>query len=148
MIAAIVAANEGHALAYGDDEWTRECQARFAELFGQAETLLTFTGTGGNVLGLSTLLRPVDAVVCAAGSHVNVDEAGAMERISGAKLIDLPAPDGKLVPEQLSELGGAARQRAPRPARRRHDHPEHRAGHRVHRRRGRRRWARPPTRWG
>jgi threonine aldolase len=104
VIAAIVAANQGHALAYGDDEWTRECQARFAELFGQAETLLTFTGTGGNVLGLSTLLRPVDAVVCAAGSHVNVDEAGAMERISGAKLIDLPAPDGKLVPEQLSEL--------------------------------------------
>jgi threonine aldolase len=104
VIAAIVAANQGHALAYGDDEWTRECQARFAELFGQAETLLTFTGTGGNVLGLSTLLRPVDAVVCAAGSHVDVDEAGAMERISGAKLIDLPAPDGKLVPEQLSEL--------------------------------------------
>jgi threonine aldolase len=104
VIAAIVAANQGHALAYGDDEWTRECQARFAELFGQAETLLTFTGTGGNVLGLSTLLRPVDAVVCATGSHVNVDEAGAMERISGAKLIDLPAPDGKLVPKQLSEL--------------------------------------------
>jgi threonine aldolase len=56
------------------------------------------------VLGLTTLLRPVDAVVCAAGSHVNVDEAGAMERIAGAKLIDLPAPDGKLVPEQLGDL--------------------------------------------
>ena len=27
-----------------------------------------------------------------------------MERIAGAKLIDLPAPDGKLVPEQLREL--------------------------------------------
>jgi threonine aldolase len=104
VIAAIVAANHGHALAYGDDDWTRECHARFAELFGRAETLLTFTGTGGNVLGLTTLLRPVDAVVCAAGSHVNVDEAGAMERIAGAKLIDLPAQDGKLLPEQLTEL--------------------------------------------
>ena len=103
VIAAIIAANEGHALAYGDDEWTRECHARFAELFGGAvETLLTFTGTGGNVLGLTTMLRPVDAVVCAGGSHVNVDEAGAMERIAGAKLIDLPAPDGKLVPDQLA----------------------------------------------
>ena len=92
-------------MAYGDDDWTRECQARFAELFGSGvETLLTFTGTGANVLALTTLLRPVDAVVCAAGSHVNVDEAGAMERIAGAKLIDLPAPDGKLVPEQLAEL--------------------------------------------
>ncbi len=103
VIAAIIAANDGHALAYGDDEWTRECHARFAELFGGAvETLLTFTGTGGNVLGLTTLLRPVDAVVCAAGSHVNSDEAGAMERIAGAKLIDLPAADGKLVAEQAA----------------------------------------------
>jgi threonine aldolase len=105
VIAAIIEANHGHALAYGDDEWTRECEARFAELFGQSVvTLLTFTGTGGNVLGLSTLLRPVDAVVCAGGSHVNADEAGAMERIAGAKLIDLDAPDGKLVPEQLRDL--------------------------------------------
>jgi threonine aldolase len=105
VIAAIIAANQGHALAYGDDQWTRECHARFADLFGGAVgTLLTFTGTGGNVLALSTLLRPVDAVVCARGSHVNVDEAGAMERIAGAKLIDLRAPDGKLVPEQLREL--------------------------------------------
>lgn len=105
VIAAIIAANEGHALAYGDDEWTRECHGRFADLFGSGvESLLTFTGTGGNVLALTTLLRPVDAVVCAAGSHVNVDEAGALERIAGAKLIDLPAPDGKLVPDQLTEL--------------------------------------------
>ncbi|HET9546974.1 MAG TPA: aminotransferase class I/II-fold pyridoxal phosphate-dependent enzyme [Desertimonas sp.] len=105
VLAAIVAANEGHALAYGDDAWTRECHGRFVELFGRdVETLLTFTGTGGNVLGLTTILRPVDAVVCAAGSHLNADEAGALERIAGAKLIDLPAPDGKLVPEQLAEL--------------------------------------------
>jgi threonine aldolase len=105
VIAAVIAANHGHALAYGNDDWTRDCSARFNELFGsEAETLLTFTGTGGNVLGLTTLLRPVDAVVCAGGSHVNTDEAGATERIAGAKLIDLPAPDGKLVPAQLEEL--------------------------------------------
>ena len=96
-------------MAYGDDEWTHECRARFAELFGGSiETLLTFTGTGGNVLGLTTLLRPVDAVVCADGSHINVDEAGALERIAGTKLIDLPAPDGKLVPDQLRALAALA----------------------------------------
>jgi threonine aldolase len=43
-------------------------------------------------------------VVCATGSHVKVDEGGAMERIAGAKLIDLEAPDGKLVPEQLRDV--------------------------------------------
>lgn len=104
VIAAVVDANRGHALAYGADPWTRECESRFADLFGRGETLLTFTGTGANLLGLVTLLRPVDAVVCASGSHVNADEAGATERIAGAKLIDVPAPDGKLVPDQLDEL--------------------------------------------
>lgn len=104
VIAAVVDANRGHALAYGADPWTHECESRFADLFGRGETLLTFTGTGANLLGLVTLLRPVDAVVCASGSHVNADEAGATERIAGAKLIDLPAADGKLVPDQLGEL--------------------------------------------
>ncbi len=108
VIAAIIAANEGHALAYGDDEWTRECHARFAELFGGGvETLLTFTGTGGNVLGLSTMLRPVDAVVCAAGSHVNVDEAGAMERIAGRQADRSPGARRQARP------GATARPRRP-----------------------------------
>lgn len=104
VIAAVVAANDGHALAYGDDRWTRECADRFRDLFGGGETLLTFNGTGGNLLGLGTALRPVDAVVCAQDSHVNVDEAGATERLLGAKVIDLPTSDGKLRPEQLREL--------------------------------------------
>ena len=67
-------------------------------------TLLTFNGTGANVLALATLLGPVEAVVCTDGAHIAYDEAGASERILGAKLIDLPAPDGKLRPEQIDEV--------------------------------------------
>ena len=104
VIEALVAANTGHALAYGDDRWTRECTGLFRELFGTGEAFLTFSGTGGNILGLMALLRPVDAVVCAAGSHINADEAGSAERILGAKLIDLPTNDGKLRPEQIRDL--------------------------------------------
>jgi len=104
VIEAIAAANSGHALAYGADEWTERCTARLRELFGGGEVLLAVTGTGANIMGLLTMLRPVDAVVCAAGAHINVDEAGAAERILGAKLIDLPSPDGKLNPEQLGDL--------------------------------------------
>jgi threonine aldolase len=104
VIDAIVAANDGHALAYGDDRWTRECTGLLQELFGGGEALLTLTGTGANVLGLMAMVRPVEAIVCAAGAHINVDEAGAPERLLGAKLIDLPAPDGKLTPDQLSDL--------------------------------------------
>lgn len=104
VMAAVMAANVGHALAYGDDRWTRACTGMFRDLFGQGESFLTFNGTGGNILGLMSMLQPVDAVVCAKGAHIDADEAGSAELIVGAKLIDLPTPDGKLRPEQLGEL--------------------------------------------
>lgn len=105
MLEAVARANHGHALAYGDDEWTRRVEAAFRELFdADVTTLLTFNGTGANVLALLNLLGPAEAVICTAGAHIATDEAGAPERILGAKLIDLPAPEGKLVPEQLDEV--------------------------------------------
>ena len=104
VLEAVARANEGHALAYGDDQWTRQCEGAFRDLFGDVTTLLTFNGTGANVLALSTLLGPVEAVVCTDGAHIALDEAGAPERILGAKLMDLPATDGKLRPEQIEEV--------------------------------------------
>lgn len=105
VLAAVAAANEGHALAYGEDAWTAECEARFRELFGAgSRAFLVWSGTGANVMALATTLGRAEAVVCAASAHINVDETGAPERALGAKLIDLPCPDGKLVPAQLEEL--------------------------------------------
>lgn len=109
VLEAIATANVGHQLAYGDDRHTRECADRFSDLFGtDVVTRLTFNGTGANVLALATLLGsqpgPHHAVVCSEGAHIAVDETGAPERSLGTKLIDLPAPDGKLVPEQLAAL--------------------------------------------
>ena len=57
------------------------------------------------MLALASLLGPAEAVVCTDWAHIATDETGAPERILGAKLIDLPAPDGKLRPEQIEELG-------------------------------------------
>lgn len=106
VLEAITLANEGHALAYGDDPWTQRCEAAFRDLFGDVTTLLTFNGTGANVLALATLLGPAEAVVCTDWAHIATDETGAPERILGAKLIDLRSVDGKLVPEQLDEVAG------------------------------------------
>ena len=105
VLDALVRANDGHALAYGDDEWTARCEVAFRQLFdADVTTLLTFNGTGANVLALLSLVGPAEAVICADGAHIAVDEAGAPERIIGAKLIDLPTPDGKLVPAQIDEV--------------------------------------------
>jgi threonine aldolase len=102
VIAAVQRVNVGHALAYGDDDETRACERRFSELFGRdVATFLTFNGTGANVLALTALARPGDAVICTDWAHINVDETGAPERVAGTKLIDLPTPDGKLTPDQI-----------------------------------------------
>ena len=103
VVEAIARANHGHAGAYGDDPWTRACEERFRELFdADVTTLLTFNGTGANVLALASLLGPAEAVVCTDWAHIAVDETGAPERALGAKLIDVPAPNAKLTPELLA----------------------------------------------
>lgn len=106
VLDALAVANAGHQLAYGDDPYTAESADRLRDLFAapDAETFLVWGGTGANVMALATMLTPAGAVVCAESAHINVDETGAPERVLGAKLIDLPTPDGKLVPEQLDEL--------------------------------------------
>ena len=53
------------------------------------------------MLALASLLGPAEAVVCTDWAHIAVDETGAPERILGAKLIDLAAPDAKLTPDHI-----------------------------------------------
>ncbi len=101
VLEALAAANGGWAPAYGDDLWTTRLRDRLRELFGDVEAFPVFNGTGGNVTALSAVLRPHEAVICPETAHINVDECGAPERITGAKLVDVPTPDGKLTPELL-----------------------------------------------
>jgi threonine aldolase len=90
----------GHAPSYGADPITAEAVRLFQRHFGEdAEVLFCFNGTGANVVGLQSLLRPFEAVICAESAHINVDECGAPERHLGSKLIAVPTPDGKLTPE-------------------------------------------------
>src|SRR5262245_41340634 len=97
VVEAVVAANSGHAIAYGSDRWTEEALARFRDLFGpQSQTLLVWNGTGANVMALATMARPADSIVCSEWAHIWVDETGAPERAIGAKLLPQPSPDAKL----------------------------------------------------
>lgn len=102
---ALRSANQGHAVAYGDDVYTETAVRLFRERFGaRAEVFFVFGGTGANVSALAAVTRPFQAVVCAESAHVNVDECGAPERFTGCKLVDLQTPDGKLRPEQIEPL--------------------------------------------
>lgn len=100
VLAAIAAANVGHAHAYGADEWTERAVTAVRELVGAPEAAVrfVFNGTGANVTGLQAMMRSYDAVICPETAHINVDECGAPERFTGGKILAVPTSDGKLTP--------------------------------------------------
>ncbi len=100
ILKAIEAANEDHAIAYGDDPVTERAKGLLRELFGEgSDAYFVFNGTGANVLALKTLTRSYEAIVCPATAHIFTDECGAPEARTGCKLLPVPTPDGKLTPE-------------------------------------------------
>ena len=102
VIQAIAAANAGDAHPYGADDWTARAAEHLRNIFGAAGAFFVFNGSAANVLGVSLLLRPFEAVICAESSHLTVDECGATERILGNKLLTVATPDGKLTPELVA----------------------------------------------
>lgn len=101
-MAAIAAANEGHAGSYGADDWTARMEEIFRHQFGEdARAFLVFNGSGANVACLDAVLRSHEAAICTDTAHLHVDECGAPERISGTKLLTVPTEHGKLTPDDL-----------------------------------------------
>ncbi|MEU9059648.1 low specificity L-threonine aldolase [Streptomyces sp. NPDC048430] len=102
VLAALVLANGGHQVAYGEDDYTGHLQRIMHSHFGPtAEAFPVFNGTGANVVALQALTDRWGAVICAESAHINVDEGGAPERVGGLKLLTVPTPDGKLTPELI-----------------------------------------------
>ncbi|WP_372698528.1 low specificity L-threonine aldolase [Arthrobacter sp. JSM 101049] len=102
VLEAVAAANGGHQIAYGEDEYTERLGHVILKHFGPAtEAFPVFNGTGANVTSLQALLPRWGAVICAETAHINVDENGAPERVGGIKLLSVPTPDGKLTPELI-----------------------------------------------
>lgn len=108
IMQALMQANTGHASGYGYDPVTQRVDALFCELFGRTVyPFYVFNGTGSNSAALAHVVMPYQAIVCAAPSHINSAETGAVERIANAKIVALPSHDGKLTCEQVAEYLGA-----------------------------------------
>ncbi|RMF67659.1 MAG: low specificity L-threonine aldolase [Cyanobacteria bacterium J069] len=110
ILSALIAANGGAAMPYGDDEMTQRLQQQFATLF---ETDLAVfpvaTGSAANALALSVVTPPYGAIYCHTEAHINVDECGAPELFTGgAKLVTLAGENGKITAEGLAQALEAA----------------------------------------
>ncbi len=104
VMAAIAAANDGAALAYGNDAWTRRVDEAMSALFGR-EVIVSLlpTGTGANALALACVTRPWGAVLTHEESHISDDECGAPEFFTdGAKLVGLAGYGSKLTPQVVA----------------------------------------------
>jgi threonine aldolase len=98
ILAAIGKANTGYALGYGNDDWTKRVERRFAEIFEkEVAVFLVPTGTAANALAIAHLAPPWGAVLCHADSHIATDECGAPEFFGGGlKLIGLKGEGAKV----------------------------------------------------
>ncbi|WP_430816860.1 threonine aldolase family protein [Carboxylicivirga sp. RSCT41] len=104
ILKAMADANTGHAVGYGDDTVTGQAQEIFKQCFGkQTETFFVYNGTGANVIAIQALTQSFNAVVCAHTAHINVDECGAPEKLSGCKLLPVETDNGKITVEQISK---------------------------------------------
>jgi threonine aldolase len=103
IMTALARANDGFALGYGNDNWTRRVEAKFADLFKRdVAVFLVPTGTGANALALAHLTPPWGAVLCHQESHIATDECGAPEFFGGGiKLVELAGAGGKIAAETL-----------------------------------------------
>lgn len=102
LMEALSRVNRGHASGYGYDEVTAEADRTFNRLFGrEVDVFYVFNGTGSNCTALAHLIRPHEAIVCSAPSHINSAETGAPERIAGGKIMALPSADGKVALDDL-----------------------------------------------
>jgi threonine aldolase len=110
ILAAIARANEGAALAYGRDPWTKRVERRFAEIFQREVALFLMpTGTAANALGLAHLAPPWGAVLCHCEAHIATDECGAPEFYGGGlKIVGLPGAAGKIAPDTLQRVLASA----------------------------------------
>ncbi|MFB2892637.1 low specificity L-threonine aldolase [Aerosakkonemataceae cyanobacterium BLCC-F50] len=104
IMAALIAANQGTAMPYGNDEYTQRLQTLFSELF-ETDVIVfpVATGSSANSLALSVITPPYGAIYCHNESHINLDECGAPEFYTGgAKLVTIPGEHGKFSADDLA----------------------------------------------
>ena len=89
--------NGGYVVAYGLDEYTTQAIGQLKEIFGkESSVFFVYNGTAANMLGLRNVTDSFHSIFCAESAHLTVHECCGPENYIGAKLVNIPTPDGKL----------------------------------------------------
>ena len=103
VMQALLDANAGYAMPYGNDPIMDEVRTRLREIFEapEAAIYLVATGTAANALALATLGQPWQTVFCSPVAHIHEDECNAPEFYSGGAKLTLVGDSDKITPEAL-----------------------------------------------
>lgn len=102
---ALVEANRGFALGYGNDDWTRRLNAKMSALFErEVAVFLVPSGTAANAVSLAHITPGWGGVICHQAAHIVTDECGAPEFFGGGfKLLGQPGENGKLAVDTVRD---------------------------------------------
>jgi threonine aldolase len=102
--AAMVEANHGHEVSYGDDTWTDKASNLVRDVFEtDCEVFFVFNGTSANSLSLASLCQSYHSILCHEMAHVEVAECGAPEFFAnGTKVLLLPGAHAKIDPKSIA----------------------------------------------
>lgn len=98
--------NRGHLVSYGDDEYTKGVLKKIVELFGgSCEAHFVLNGSGANAVCLNAMCPTWGGIICTELAHINCDETGAVEHLTGGKLYALRGnAKNKLTVEEMEPL--------------------------------------------
>lgn len=104
-LAALLKANDGHEVSYGDDTWTGKACNLIRDVFETpCEVFFVFNGTSANSLSLAALCQSYHSILCHEWAHVEASECGAPEFFAnGSKVLLLPGANGKIDPAAIEK---------------------------------------------
>jgi threonine aldolase len=90
---------------YGEDSFCRDAREILRQKIANPKADIHFLvgGTITNIIGLSSFLRPHEAVVSAREGHIYVHETGAIEA-TGHKILPLDTTNGKLTVDAIEKV--------------------------------------------
>ncbi|WP_437918471.1 threonine aldolase family protein [Sphingobacterium sp. LRF_L2] len=103
VLEKLVTFNISQQNGYGDDNYSIMAKTLLKKKINNSEASIFFVsgGTQANLLVISHLLRPHEAVISALTGHIFANETGAIEA-TGHRVITVSTDDGKLIPTHIS----------------------------------------------
>lgn len=105
ILNALLKTNLNQEIGYGNDSFCEKAKKLIKEKIKNENADIHFVsgGTQANLIIISSVLRPHEAIIAASTGHINVHETGAIES-TGHKICTVETKDGKLTVKDIQSV--------------------------------------------